>query len=49
VAYFRFNAFLDRHASTGQLFAIAAARRTEIIEYGVLHLNESAPSAASTI
>ena len=37
----RFDAFLDRHASGRQLFTIAAARRTEITEYGVLHVNQA--------
>lgn len=37
----RFDAFLDRHASAAELFTIAAARRVEITEYGVLHINES--------
>jgi len=34
-----FGAFLDRHASEGRLFTISAARRKEITEYGVLHVD----------
>lgn len=37
----RFDAFLDRHASQGEQFTIAAARRIEVTEYGVLHVNDS--------
>jgi NDP-sugar pyrophosphorylase family protein len=37
----RFDAFLDRHAAGGRLFTISAARRVEVTEYGVLHVNES--------
>lgn len=34
-----FSGFLDRHVSGKRLFTISAARRTEITEYGVLHVN----------
>ena len=37
----RFDEFLDRHAASGRLFSIAAARRTEVTEYGVLHADET--------
>ena len=33
----RFDAFLHRHVSARRLFTIAASRRREVTEYGVLH------------
>lgn len=36
-----FGAFLDRHATQDHLFTISAARRTEVTEYGVLHVNDA--------
>jgi NDP-mannose synthase len=35
----QFRAFLDRHSAGNRLFTIAAARRTEVTEYGVLHID----------
>lgn len=37
----QFDAFLDRHISRDQRFTISAARRTEVTEYGVLHVDPS--------
>lgn len=36
----RFDEFLDRHECRNQTFTIAAAQRTDTIDYGVLHVNE---------
>jgi len=33
--------FLDRHVTAGRLFTIAAARRFQLIDYGVLQINSS--------
>jgi NDP-mannose synthase len=36
-----FKGFLERHVTAGGLFTIAAARRLQLIDYGVLHIDSS--------
>jgi NDP-mannose synthase len=38
---FSLAGFLDRHVAAGRLFTIAAARRFQLIDYGVLQINSS--------
>jgi NDP-sugar pyrophosphorylase family protein len=38
---FDLSSFLERHAACGRLFTIAAARRLQLIDYGVLNIDSS--------
>ena len=36
-----FNRFVERHVTEGRLFTIAAARRIQLVDYGVLRIDSS--------
>jgi len=38
---FALNGFLERHVTAGRLFTIAAARRLQLVDYGVLQIDSS--------